>query len=313
MTYAATTLLLSALAGSAAPVVVEPADRPVPIVGGEPVVSGEWPDAAGIIYRGGVVACGGTLIAPDLVLTAAHCLTGDPVAVALDTVALDRPGEIIGVLGGWRAPAGYDAAVLVLEREATVRPRQIARGCALEPLVAGAPAIAAGYGAIDEGGITTSAELRQVALEIRAPTCTDPDAGCHTDLPPDAELIAGGGGSDSCRGDSGGPLYLPTAHGDYLIGVTSRGTADEDTLCGGGGIYVRADRLAAQIEVAFGRSLPVPTCGPAAIEVSELRERYDAEAEAEGCSASGRSPALLWLALGVLVFSSTRRGRQHPG
>ena len=38
---------------------------------------------------------------------------------------------------------------------------------------------------------------------------------------PDGELGAGGMGIDTCPGDSGGPLYLPTDFGTFLAGVTS--------------------------------------------------------------------------------------------
>jgi secreted trypsin-like serine protease len=47
---------------------------------------------------------------------------------------------------------------------------------------------------------------------------------------------------DSCRGDSGGPLYIRNTDGEYfLIGATSRGIRDSFTTCGDGGIYVRVD------------------------------------------------------------------------
>ena len=39
---------------------------------------------------------------------------------------------------------------------------------------------------------------------------------------PGGELIAGGGGIDSCAGDSGGPLYLHTEVGSYLVGLAVR-------------------------------------------------------------------------------------------
>lgn len=42
---------------------------------------------------------------------------------------------------------------------------------------------------------------------------------------------------DSCYGDSGGPLYVPTEEGDFLVGLVSRGRSDVTRDCGDGGVY----------------------------------------------------------------------------
>ena len=42
---------------------------------------------------------------------------------------------------------------------------------------------------------------------------------------------------DSCYGDSGGPLYVPTEGGDFLVGLVSRGRSDVKRDCGDGGVY----------------------------------------------------------------------------
>jgi len=42
---------------------------------------------------------------------------------------------------------------------------------------------------------------------------------------------------DSCYGDSGGPLYVPTEAGDFLVGLVSRGRSDVKRDCGDGGVY----------------------------------------------------------------------------
>src|SRR6188508_2660685 len=51
-----------------APVVEEHA---VPIIGGTSAPAGKWPDTVAVL--GPQSACSGTLIAPDVVLTAGHC------------------------------------------------------------------------------------------------------------------------------------------------------------------------------------------------------------------------------------------------
>ncbi|XP_045028134.1 chymotrypsin-C-like [Daphnia magna] len=46
------------------------------IVGGTPALRGEFPALGAMRDDSGVLVCGGTLIAPSHVLTAAHCLSG---------------------------------------------------------------------------------------------------------------------------------------------------------------------------------------------------------------------------------------------
>ena len=84
--------------------------------------------------------------------------------------------------------------------------------------------------------------------------------GCNASVSPNGEMAAGGNSVDSCFGDSGGPLYLKTEVGDYLVGVTSRGYDDAIDFCGEGGIYTRADAVVDWIEEESGQEIPRATC-----------------------------------------------------
>ena len=99
-------------------------------------------------------------------------------------------------------------------------------------------------------------------------TITDFDctqkAGCNVAAKPDGELGAGGGGIDTCSGDSGGPMYLLTSYGTFLAGVTSRSYDDSVKPCGDGGIYERPDKIVTWAEQQTGIAMargPEPTPG----------------------------------------------------
>jgi hypothetical protein len=89
--------------------------------------------------------------------------------------------------------------------------------------------------------------------------------GCNESVRPAGEIAAGGNGVDACFGDSGGPLYLLTDHGDYVAGVTSRAYAGVpwSAPCKYGGIWVRPDAVINWIENKSGREMPRPVCNEA--------------------------------------------------
>jgi hypothetical protein len=82
--------------------------------------------------------------------------------------------------------------------------------------------------------------------------CSDGSFGCRR-----SEMVLGGGRSDTCNGDSGGPAFIEV-DGTYLLaGVTSRAIGNSGTIpingkryhCGFGGIYVNARALLASFIV----------------------------------------------------------------
>lgn len=254
------------------------------VVGGTDVPAGKWRATAGIVFingGGAQVLCTGVLIAPTVVMTAGHCVSPDLQQVLLDSNSLgaDAVGqaEIIDVVRVVEYPNwqfSYDIAILQLAQPSRIEPMVLSHGCVRDRFIAdNAPVTIVGYGAVDPNGTQYINELQEVDTIITDHDCSDLNHGCQTNVQPDGELGAGGMGVDSCFGDSGGPLYLRTESGDFVVGLTSRGYADNSLPCSQGGIYVRLDSQTVRdwIQAEAGITLPESNCGlPPVVQPREI-------------------------------------------
>jgi hypothetical protein len=276
-------------------------EDPAPVVGGHPVKDGKWDDAVGIVIAGSYVGCTGTLVGPKVVITAGHCLGGLPISHVLvgSKDWLEDGGEIIEVEDAFEYPdsqSTYDIGVVTLKKASSYAPRAIALECVLdEYLTDGAKAQIVGFGATTESGTDFNTTLNEAPTTILDKNCTEPEingmiSGCHESVSPGGEIAAGGDGTDACFGDSGGPLYLKTDEGNFLVGVTSRAFlgVPANAPCRDGGIWVRPDAVIEWIDDTIGkRELELPSCnvGPT-VDVPEIEAwgrggRGDAEVDLE--------------------------------
>jgi secreted trypsin-like serine protease len=208
------------------------------ILGGEPTA--EFPDCVAV-GAPDHWCCSGTLVAPTLVVTAAHCAPGCVSRVFVGTdVGNPDNGRVINVQAA-HVRTDYqpethhnDLTVLVLEEPIIdVPPRGIASSADL----ADAKFVRlAGFGKTNVQATEGSGQKRAVDVPIASPK---PEWGVREDI----EFAAGAPllDKDSCRGDSGGPAYVAKGSGYLLAGATSRVTqiVDNVRLCGDGGIYTR--------------------------------------------------------------------------
>ncbi len=216
------------------------------IVGGNTTNNSKYPWQA-LLYietSEGTFTCGGSLIHPLIVLTAAHCLVeesgafkaGLQVFVLLGDTEKFEATEVHEAFQAWKHP-GYkpeanepaafsnDLAFVTLP-EPSSRPRVLIAGSSERALwTPGRTTYVSGWGAIAEDG--EGSEILKEALVPIIDDGTCAGSGSYgARFAPSVMLCAGymGGGTDSCQGDSGGPLQSPIDGGGFrLVGVVSWG------------------------------------------------------------------------------------------
>jgi secreted trypsin-like serine protease len=195
------------------------------------------PFMAGLVRAGTSRAfCGGTFVEPDVVLTAAHCVSSRPSGLRVAgghrqnrDLTPDRtlPVESIVIHEDYDPTTNAnDIALLYLSAQersfAGVRPAQISSSVTL-PEATGAARVA-GWGTTSFGG-TGAEELLEVQVPIVSVDTCKSAGGPYTTVG-DTQICAGdfeNGGQDSCQGDSGGPLFVERSGGVQIIGVVSWG------------------------------------------------------------------------------------------
>ena len=226
------------------------------VVGG--ILTVNFPDCCAIgwinDYR-----CSGTLIAPNLVITAQHCCNMTHVFVGGNDILEPHQGQTIAI-STQHEHDDVDLRLLVLAEEAQgIAPRHIAQG---SEIGTPAEAVVVGFGTTNSNGTEGYGIKRMARVPIKSLNCNgDSDAAIY-DCKPSKELVAGyiNLNIDTCKGDSGGPLYIKAQDSNeyYLLGATSRGAKNAAQLCGDGGIYVRVDYYVDWIQQVTGIDIPGP-------------------------------------------------------
>jgi secreted trypsin-like serine protease len=242
-------------------------DKPEPtelaIIGGAPVASGAFTSVVSL-QSFGQHGCGGTLIAPDWVLTAGHCVepevTGAVELVLSNTLqSTAESGERSRVFRAYRHPdydpelpfaPDNDIALLRLLHPSTATPTPLVSSARLSRVRPYTPADVVGWGVTDSEAYEVSPELLSARVAIR------PQRDCRTTYGisiTDNMLCAGlrQGGKDACYGDSGGPLFVSIDGEPRQVGIVSAGW--ECGLPEWYGIYTRISRYESWLNETVAR------------------------------------------------------------
>jgi trypsin len=240
------------------------------IEGGTATTIEQWPWQVAIAanparYSGDGFArqfCGGSLVAPNIVITAAHCTYDvfdndnnfdDPAnfsAITGRTRLSSNAGQEIPVseihffTNGAGKPlynpntSEWDVVFLKLASHSVSGTIKIAGADERASWAAGKSAHATGWGNTMFGTPTYQDDLHEVQVPIVADSTCGSLADYGSDFHPQTMVCAGEAGKDTCQGDSGGPLVVPGPTGAYrLVGDTSWGAGCG--LPGKPGVYGR--------------------------------------------------------------------------
>jgi secreted trypsin-like serine protease len=235
-------LLLFPLPASAS---ASPGDPSVEVVGGQRADEREYPWVVRLS-----VGCAGSLVAPRVVLTAAHCVgrTGRETGITVTAGAADLDSSravrvrstYVRRAPGFKDPTrGDDWALIQLARPMDLAALGLNRDRANE---SGTYTVI-GWGATRDGAQEQQRKLREAVVDhVSARDC----ARRYRDERISSDMICAGdprnGGVDACQGDSGGPLLRRLSGGGWTqVGIVSWGYG-----CGRArypGVYARVSKF----------------------------------------------------------------------
>jgi len=217
------------------------------IIGGDEAAKGRYSYAVSLQDIGHF--CGGSLIAPDIILSAAHCAqsSGYQAVIGRHDLLDASEGDVVNVKAQIRHPSysgsttDNDYMILVLDRPTTedVDLLQVSPGT----VPVGTAVTVVGWGDVNPSDDvqTLAEELRETELFVMSNTECEQSSGTvggteifgftfggydvdYNNQISDDMVCAKDSGEDSCQGDSGGPLVIRSNSGaDMQVGVVSWG------------------------------------------------------------------------------------------
>ncbi|XP_038022712.1 chymotrypsin-like elastase family member 2A [Anas platyrhynchos] len=212
------------------------------VVGGENAVPYSWPWQVSLQYQSSgkwYHTCGGTLIATNWVLTAAHCISSTlqyRVLLGKYNLAEEEAGSVTAYpekfvvherWNSYNVANGYDIALIKLTKHVTLSDK-IQLAClpaAGNVLSSNTACYVTGWGRLQTNGALPDKLQQGLLLVVSYATCSSPSWWGSTVKT--SMVCAGGDGiTSSCNGDSGGPLNCQGANGKWEVhGIVSFGSS----------------------------------------------------------------------------------------
>jgi len=250
-------------------------DNAIEIVGGDTTDISLLPWQVSLQGGSGYHFCGGTIVAPTWIVTAAHCVDGgapSQIMAGATRLSQSSSGQVVRVLRAIQAPGysdasnGRDLALLELDEPLDLDGTNVR---AIKPVsgfyagngidAPGVDAVVSGWGSLSSNGSFPDS-LQSVEVPIVSLADASSDYGFNISSDQIPAGVRGVGGRDSCQGDSGGPLVVTdeAAGETRLAGVVSwgYGCADADYP----GLYARVSSFFDLIDEHAG-GLPTASAG----------------------------------------------------
>ncbi|RHY70468.1 hypothetical protein DYB26_003776 [Aphanomyces astaci] len=235
----------------------------IEIVNGTEAPIGKYTYVTGLRRtENGTAVCGASLVAPKILVTAAHCsLTAWATFASVGSHYANgtTDGERIKIVKRTQHPKynkatshDYDVAVFELETASTFPPVKL-NWDEDQFSAPGAVSWVRGFGHTQAYGVGSPVLLETDVIIWENSKCHDALKKYKYNIT-SSMLCAGGGSKDACQGDSGGPLTITRNGVEHLAGVASWGIgcARPDHP----GVYARISEVRDFIEPF----LPKPAC-----------------------------------------------------